>query len=103
MRITPRVGKKLWFGPRDGGWGWQPETREGWVAVWLVMLVVVAGAGVTMARPDLTFPLFGAAIALLFGIGFAKGSTPGGTAARREFERLRDEDPSKRLDIRRMK
>jgi hypothetical protein len=102
MRVTPLIGDKLWFGPRDGGWGWQPESWEGWVATWFIAVVYVVGGGLSAVRHGAGLVVLGVATVLLVGVVIAKGTAPGGEAARREFDALRDVESSHRLDVRRL-
>ncbi len=39
----PRIGTKLWFGPkRSLGWGWSPISWEGWAVVAAVLIGLLA-------------------------------------------------------------
>ena len=102
MRTTPLIGKKLWFGPRDGGWGWQPESTEGWVTSWVLVGAAVVAAVSSTWWPRSGFLAFGVCIALLVGLGALKGTAPGGSKKRREFELLRNDDIAKHFDVRRL-
>src|SRR5688500_11617056 len=76
MRTKPLVGEKLWYGPRDYGWGWEPECREGEiVGVVLITLAVVAGLlSIWWPRPGF-LGLLGSFVALT-AVGFLKGTVP---------------------------
>jgi hypothetical protein len=86
LRFTPLVGKKVWFGPRSGGWGWDPVSWEGWLAIpfWF-------GLGVGVQRwlePSPWVP----AVVILAGVvatAVLKGTPPGGADAADRFHEMR--------------
>jgi hypothetical protein len=91
MRMTPLVGRKVWFGPRPfGGWGWQPASWEGWVVFvgWIAALIAVM-AMTTGSSPAAKFAEVVGLSGLLIGIGILKGTSPGGAAEYRDFKHQR--------------
>ncbi|MEN3272381.1 MAG: hypothetical protein V7636_1142 [Actinomycetota bacterium] len=86
MRVKPIVGEVAWFGPRRAGWGWSPVTWQGWAVTVVVLLGVL---GVTFARSG---PALAASVALIpvfVVLAVVKGTSPGGPAAWRQFQRVR--------------
>lgn len=78
MRSTPLVGRKLWFGPRRFGWGWDPVSWEGWAAMaaWVALMLA---AGLLPDGWEV-----GGAIAAALGLVVTcilKGTNPGGPEA----------------------
>lgn len=82
VRVTPLVGRKLWFGPRGwGGWGWSPVSWEGWAVCIVGVAFAIVGQrwlskGVVVAVTSV----------LILGPCVLKGSSPGGGEKKqREF------------------
>ena len=102
MRVAPRIGTKLWFGPRDGGWGWQPECREGWLAAFAVLLGYLVSAALSFrSLAGFVVGCTVTSVCMLL-VGSLKGTAPGGSSARREFEALLRAHNAPRLDPRRL-
>jgi hypothetical protein len=85
MRTSPVIGRKTWFAPRRFGWGLGPVTPEGWVVT-----VIFTGLAVVLKRWEsrprwARYVMFAAFVAVLV----LKGSSPGGAAARSEFNAAR--------------
>jgi hypothetical protein len=89
MRTEPLVGTKLWFGPRDGGWGWEPISWQGRIVEVVYLLAMVAP--IPILRGDLTTFFM-----IAWGLGWTaalvtacvlKGTSGGGAAERAEFRR----------------
>ena len=77
MHFTPRVGTKVWFGPRRfGGWGWSPVTWEGWVT----SLVFIVGVLVSLFVLEDSSRAAGLLLStgLLIVVCLLKGTSPGG-------------------------
>jgi hypothetical protein len=90
MRTTPRVGTKLWFGPRRSlNWGWSPVSWEGWTVTLGMMALIFAGVawGPTLSKPAVL--VVGPVV--MVGAALLKGTTPGGFGDGRyeEFQRSR--------------
>jgi hypothetical protein len=76
----------LWFKARAFGWGWTPVSIEGWIVVFVLLALIVAGTGVFIyelnagANPRSANLLFIGWIGLLVGlailIGWLKGERP---------------------------
>lgn len=79
MRVTPLVGSKLWFGPRDDGlgWGWRPLSWEGYL-VTVAYLVTVVGYTYLLHGDHGWLVIAGSTFALVV-VCVLKGSTPGGS------------------------
>ena len=92
MRTTPRVGTKLWFGPRRLGWGWDAISVEGWIVAGVAVVAIVVPA-LMVSEDDAGSPVFFlwtfAVIAALLFTCYLKGTSPGGPKRYREFERHR--------------
>jgi hypothetical protein len=87
MRVTPRIGRKVWFAPRrDGlGFGWRPFSWEGW----LVSAIALAVIGLSVAFLDgraATVSVPSAVGALLLA-ALLKGTSPGGREESMEYDR----------------
>lgn len=76
---------KLWFKRRRYGFGWTPITWQGWLTVFVFLLVVIGSAQYLMPdktiRPSelqlVTYLLIVlSSILLLLGISYAKGPMP---------------------------
>ncbi len=81
MRITPLVGRKLWFGPRGwGGWGWSPVSWEGWAVIGVVLVLAIAG------ESRVNHGVLAAVIlVVVIGACVLKGTPPGGPSRQREY------------------
>jgi hypothetical protein len=86
VRVKPLVGEVPWFGPRRAGWGWSPVTWQGWVVTAAVLQAVLLST-VVQSGPALALSV--ALIPLLVGLSIVKGTSPGGLAAWRQFQRVR--------------
>ena len=85
MRTKPLLGQKVWFGPRQLGWGLSPVSAEGWA---VTAAAAAAAIGLAVAdRRDRWTALIAQKSAIvvipLVAIVFLKGTSPGG---RREWE-----------------
>jgi len=92
MRTKPLLGRKVWFGPRQLGWGLSPVSAEGWAVT-----AAAAGAIVGLAvadRSDRWTALLARKTAIvvipLVGIVFLKGTSPGGRRTWEEFKASRE-------------
>ena len=85
MRTKPLIGRKAWFGPRRFGWGLSPVSLEGWLLTLLVIGLSVAAK--KTGRETLNNRVMPAFVILIL----LKGTSPGGSRKRREFERARDQ------------
>ena len=87
MRTRPIVGKKVWFGPRNSGWGWSPVSWEGW----LLFVVILAGlfVPVPFMRENDTARIAWSLGLVVFAlvVCFLKGTSPGGPAQRAQLKR----------------
>lgn len=92
MRVRPRVGTKLWFGPRRLGYGWTPVSWEGWLVSILGVVGILApfalSTGQRRGSGYMAWTLF--VVAMLLFACVLKGSSPGGSEAHRRFMRERD-------------
>ena len=82
MRVTPVVGRKVWFAPRRIGWGLSPVSVEGWA-------VTVGMVGVSMVaarRKELPGWSPHVLMVMLLILTVLKGTSPGGAGARSKFE-----------------
>lgn len=86
MRVKPLIGEQPWFGPRRGGWGWSPVTWQGWA---VIAFVLVAVLGATVARNGIALAGSVAVLPLLMLLIVLKGTSPGGPAAWKTFQRFR--------------
>ena len=86
MRVKPIVGQVAWFGPRRAGWGWSPVTWQGWVVL-VVTLLAVVGALVAQSGPALAVSI--ALIPVVIVLCAVKGTSPGGPAAWRTYQKVR--------------
>jgi hypothetical protein len=88
--MEPLVGRKLWFGPRGfGGWGWTPVSWEGW-AVTIGFFVIAVCLGVAVEKSVARVATI-VLVVIVLGICTAKGTSPGGPKARREFQSWRSQ------------
>jgi hypothetical protein len=95
MRTTPRIGTKLWFGPkRAGGWGWSPVSVEGWLVTAVAIMMVIAP--IPFLDDDAVawwyWTLAGVSVVGILAISYLKGTSPGGRRAHEEYERARRRD-----------
>lgn len=76
--------KKYWFKRRRYGWGWIPVTWQGWLTVFL-FLVIIVGAGMAFndegqdefsAETGIFVLILILALSALIKINYAKGPTP---------------------------
>lgn len=44
-------GKRPWFGPKRIGWGYRPQTWQGWAVTGLMVLVVAVAAPIARGTP----------------------------------------------------
>ncbi len=68
----------LWFKRKRYGWGWTPVTWQGWVTIFVYIILVIGNAVRTIDAPSiLPFILqtVGLSFVVLF-ICFKKGETP---------------------------
>ena len=86
VRVKPVVGDVPWFGPRRAGWGWSPITWQGWVATVGVLVAVVASV---LVHDGVALGLSVALLPVLIVMCVLKGTSPGGPAAWRTFQRAR--------------
>ena len=87
MRFTPLVGRKAWYGPRSGGWGWDPVSWEGWVALpgWSMGgLFVASRFEGAVASAVVAGSILGLVATIVL-----KGTSPGGSAAADRFHEMR--------------
>ncbi len=85
MRTTPLIGKRAWFGPRRFGWGLSPVSTEGWIAT-LAFVILAKWIAANEASRDQGKRIRAIAIASFLVLVVLKGTSPGGTKARREFD-----------------
>ena len=91
MRVEPRLGTKVWFGPRSGpSWGWRPVSPEGWAIT--IAAVVATLLGTVFSRSiggSGVFAVRAGSAAVLIVAALLKGSSPGGFGRRdvQEFRR----------------
>jgi hypothetical protein len=85
MRTSPLVGEKVWFGPRRLGWGLEPVSVEGW----LITAVCVAAAIWARQRRGESTRLPRLIAIALVAMTVVKGSSPGGSNARRALDAAR--------------
>jgi hypothetical protein len=90
VRTTPRMGTKLWFGPRRSlNWGWSPVSWEGWaVTLGTVALIFV---GVERGPTLFTVAVLVGGPVVMVAAALLKGTSPGGFGDGRyeEFQRAR--------------
>ena len=86
MRFTPLVGRKVWFGPRRGGWGWDPASWEGWASI-----AASFGVLVLASRFDASVQLAVsiASLVALVATVVLKGTSWGGADAAERFQEVR--------------
>jgi uncharacterized membrane protein YhaH (DUF805 family) len=70
--------KKYWFRRKRYGWGWTPQTWEGWVSMMVYIALLVGNAHRTIEAPTITpFLIQTVILTLIFlWICFQKGETP---------------------------
>ena len=87
MRVTPLLGKKLWFRPRRcGGWGWQPASWEGWFVIAATVLAyLICGL---LVRGALNLVILVGITIVLIAVCALKGTSPGGRRELIEFQRV---------------
>ncbi len=73
--------KNYWFAAKTYGYGWTPNTWQGWMVVLVYMIVVIAGTLVSVDEDAITnLPLFLASLIiptlLLVWISYKKGPKP---------------------------
>lgn len=83
VRTSPRIGKKVWFGPHRVGWGLRPASIEG-VATVIGFSVAVAALRKRNNGKRSQQGLFLDALFLL--VVFLKGTSPGGPKAYKQFK-----------------
>lgn len=83
--------ERPWFGPRRFGWGWEPVTWEGWVATAVLIPLDVAAIVVVSERWGEWWGTAAGVVGVagIIGLCIAKGTEPGGPAARRRFDAAR--------------
>ena len=89
VRMTPLIGRKVWFGPRRYGWGLNPVSPEGWAVMVVSVAAIIVVAAVTHVRWAAIF----VAIAMV-AVTFLKGTSPGGPSEWAEFHEARDRERS---------
>jgi hypothetical protein len=82
MRTTPIFGKKVWFGPRRLGWGWEPVSPEGWFTTFAIVALSMGLRRAKLRSAWLKYGLGGGFLLL----AFLKGTAPGGPSARSDYE-----------------
>ena len=88
VRMEPKLGSKVWFGPRSGGWGWEPVSWEGWLVTIISALVLVATYALRRGQPDFAPAFFGLIGALIL-VCCLKGTSPGSAKEKEAFDRQR--------------
>jgi hypothetical protein len=83
VRTSPRIGKKVWFGPHRIGWGLGPASIEG---VATTIGFTVATSAIRKRNGGKRSPEELVLVALLLLIVFLKGTSPGGPKAYKRFE-----------------
>jgi len=78
--MKPIVGRKVWFGPRRFGWGLEPVSVEGWLVGVSAVLLSVAARRTDRYRAPARWM-----VGLLVVVTLLKGTTPGGSDARRKL------------------
>ena len=86
MRFTPLIGRKVWFGPRRGGWGWDPVSWEGWASLLGWALVSIGATRFFGGDPWIAVVLL---VVGLVGTCVLKGTPPGGPEAADRFHQAR--------------
>jgi hypothetical protein len=83
VRTSPRIGKKVWFGPHRIGWGLGPASFEG-VATTIGFTVMTAALRKRNDGKRSQEEIFVLVLFLL--IVFLKGTSPGGRKAYKQFK-----------------
>jgi hypothetical protein len=47
----PGSGKRPWFGPKRIGWGYRPQTWQGWLVTAIMVAVLIGAASVAQGAP----------------------------------------------------
>lgn len=89
VRMTPLIGRKVWFGPRRYGWGLNPVSPEGWAVVVVSVAAIIVVAAVTHVRWAAIF-----VVVAMLAVIFLKGTSPGGSTEWAEFHEARDRERS---------
>jgi hypothetical protein len=89
MRTTPLVGRKAWFGPKPGAWGWQPCCWQGWVMLFGWSATFLAVLEFRDQSPIAGIAWMVAMATLLIDVCILKGSSPGGAKEYRMFKHQR--------------
>jgi len=81
MRTSPLIGEKAWFGPRRIGWGLSPRSTAGWISTFVAVAASIFTVRMWPTRRVIRF----IPIAAYIIVAFLKGTSPGGTKARRKL------------------
>jgi hypothetical protein len=80
IKVDP---EKLWFTIKGFGWGWKPETWQGWTVTLIATIMLVFGAMINFSQTHSGsdflinyIPFLGIVVAVLISICFKTGEAP---------------------------